>query len=414
MLATRMLQTGGLAAAMLVTLAGEPRAQATAASAPPAGPSRSIAEQPRNPANWFKMGREADRTDLFVNFDRIWPVDRLTPSSKPRAYPRAVEPIEPIAYTFEGKVATVGDYMARANVDGLLVLKNGKVLYEVYRNSVGPQTEHSLWSASKSYTVTLLGIAIKDGVIKSLDDTVETYAPQFKGTAYGSVSLKHVAMMSSGVQFFHDKGTPNRLEMYRQLLGGKDLDVFAAELGKRVLPGTDFNYLATDSQVLSAALRGAYGRRYVDIVQEKLWSPAGFTGPASWSKHADGTAGVNFGHCCLQARLLDFAHLGQLYLDDLKLDGKPLTPKGWADLVTHPNAPFQEPGDKPRGYAMQFWVPNGYKDEALAMGAFGQILWVDRRRKVVVAQIAANPDKTPSEAEENAVFRAIVTAAARR
>jgi hypothetical protein len=184
--------------------------------------------------------------------------------------------------------------------------------------------------------------------------------------------------------------------------------------GKRVAPGTDFNYLATDTHVLSAALRGAYGKRYADIVQEKLWSPAGFTGPANWSKHAEGDAGVNFGHCCLQARLLDFAHLGQLYLDDLKLDGKPLTPKGWANLVTHPSAPFQEPGDKPRGYAMQFWVPNGYKDEALAMGAFGQILWVDRRRKVVVAQIAANPDKTPSEAEENAVFRAIVTAATRR
>ena len=414
MLETRMLRTGGLAVALLVTMAGEAGAQTPAPGGAPASPARSLADQPRNPANWLRIGREADRTDVFVNYDRIWPVDRLSPSPKPRTYPRDVRPIEPIAYTFEGKASTVGDYMTRANVNGLLVLKDGKVLYEAYRNGVGPDSQHSLWSASKSYTVTILGIAIKEGVIRSLDETVETYAPQFKGTAYGPVSLRHVAMMSSGVQFFHDKGTPNRLDMYRQLLGGKDLDVFAAELGKRVPPGTDFNYLATDTHVLSAALRGAYGKRYADIVQEKLWSPAGFTGPANWSKHAEGDAGVNFGHCCLQVRLLDFAHLGQLYLDDLKLDGKPMTPKGWADLVTRPRAPFQEPGDKPRGYAMQFWVPNAYKDEAMALGAFGQILWVDRKRKVVVAQIAANPDKTPSEAEENAVFRAIVTATTKR
>jgi len=217
MLETRMLRTGGLAAALLVTMAGEAGAQTPATG----GPARSIADQPRNPANWLRIGREADRTDVFVNYDRIWPVDRLSPSPKPRTYPRDVRPIEPIAYTFEGKASTVGDYMTRANVNGLLVLKDGKVLYEAYRNGVGPDSQHSLWSASKSYTVTILGIAIKEGVIRSLDDTVETYAPQFKGTAYGPVSLRHVAMMSSGVQFFHDKGTPNRLDMYRQLLGGR-------------------------------------------------------------------------------------------------------------------------------------------------------------------------------------------------
>ena len=91
-----------------------------------------------------------------------------------------------------------------------------------------------------------------------------------------------------------------------------------------------------------------------------------------------------------------------------------MAPKGWADLVTHPQAPFQEPGDKPRGYAMQFWAPNGYRDEAMALGAFGQILWIDRKRGVGIAQVAPNHDTPPSEAEENAVFRAIADAALKR
>jgi len=379
-----------------------------------AGPSHAADEPKNDPSMWFRIGKPAERVDVFTHYDRIFPVDRLAPSDKPRTYRRAVRPVEGVTYAFEGRQATVGDYLARANVNGLMVLKNGEIVFETYRNGVGPDTQHSLWSASKSYTVTILGVALKEGVIKSLDDKVETYAPQFKGTTYGPVSLRHVAMMSSGVQFFHDTGKPNRSDMYIALLGGVNLDDFAASLGPRVPPGTDFNYLATDTHVLSAVLRGAYGKRYADIVQEKLWTPAGFSGPATWSKHAPGAAGVNFGHCCLQVRLQDFAHLGQLYVDNLVVSGKPMAPKGWADLVTHPSAPFQEPGDKPRGYAMQFWVPQGYQDEAMALGAFGQILWVDRKRGVVIAQIAANDDKPPSEAEENAVFRAIAEAAARR
>lgn len=373
-----------------------------------------VADQPGDPSQWFRIARPADRTDVFTHYDKIFPVDLLTPSAHPRVYARAVRPVEGLTYEFEGRTTTIGDYMARANVDSLMVLSKGKVVFETYRNGTGPETSHSIWSASKSYTITILGIAMKEGVIKSLDDTVETYAPQFKGTAYGPVPLRYVAMMSSGVQFFHDKGKPNRNDMYVALLGGKNLDDFAASLGTRVPPGTDFNYLATDTHVLSAAIRGAYGKRYVDIVQEKLWGPAGFSGPASWSKHAVGPAGVSFGHCCLQLRLQDFAHLGQLYLDGLVVDGKPLAPKGWIDLVTHPRAPFQEPGDKARGYAMQFWVPKDYQDEAMALGAFGQLMWVDRKRGVVIAQLAANPDNTPSEAEENAAFRAIAAAAGKR
>ncbi|ODT89414.1 serine hydrolase [Phenylobacterium sp. SCN 70-31] len=376
--------------------------------------SAQAEEEPKNdPSQWFRIARPDDRVDVFTHYDRIFPVDRLTPSPRPRAYARDVKPLEATPYVFEGRESTVGDYMARANVNGLMALKGGKVVFEAYRNGVGPTTQHSLWSASKSYTITVLGVAVREGKIKSIDDPVETYAPQFKGTTYGPVSIRHVAMMSSGIQFFHDQGRPNRNDMYLALLGGKNLDDFAAERGPRVPPGTDFNYLATDTHVLSAVLRGAYGKRYADIVQEKLWTPAGFSSGASWSKHARGPEGVNFGHCCLQATLQDFAHLGQLYLDDLVVGGKPLTPKGWADLVTRPSAPFQEPGEKARGYAMQFWVPQGHQDESMALGAFGQILWVDRKRGVVVAQLAANGDKPPTDAEENAVFRAIVDAALR-
>lgn len=364
------------------------------------------------PGYWFLNAIPSTRTWIFTHYEKIWPVDQLHPSASPRTYLRTLRPLETVRYGYADETRTVGDYLKRANVDGLLVLHGGRVVFEVYRNGLTPDTRHSLWSASKSFTVTVLGAALRDGVVANLDDPVQKYAPQFRGTAYGGVPIRHVAMMSSGVEFFHDSGRPNRNDMYVRLaFQGENLDDFAAGLGARVASGTDFNYLATDTHVLSAVLRGAYGQRYSDIVQQKLWSPGGFAGAATWSKHADGEAGVQFGHCCLQATLQDFAHLGQLYLDDLQVAGDRLAPAGWADLVMRPQADFQEPGERPRGYAMQWWVPKDYDGEAMALGAFGQILWVDRKRGVVVAQVAAYPNNPPTEAEENAVFRAIAAAA---
>jgi CubicO group peptidase (beta-lactamase class C family) len=222
-------------------------------------------------------------------------------------------------------------------------------------------------------------------------------------------------MMSSGVQFFHGLGRPNRDDMYFDMfVRHHNLDTFAASLARRVPPLTDWNYLATDTHVLSAVLRGAYHEGTAQILHDKLWQPAGFGSYATWSKHADGPQGVVFGHCCLQLRLIDFALLGQLYEENFVVNGRSIVPDGWADMATRPNAPFQEPGDKPRGYAMQFWVPKDYDKEAMALGAFGQILWIDRKHHVVVAQFAANGNHPPSEAEENAAFRAIVFAVAKR
>lgn len=369
---------------------------------------------PHTPWQFLRVTIPSQRVGVFTHWERIWPVDTIPASPMPRVYPRAVAAIQGVRYRYAGRERSVGDYMRDANVNGIMVLSDGKVVFENYRNGIGPDTRHTLWSAAKSYAVTMLGIAVREGRIRSIDDSVETYAPQFKGTAYGKVSLRHVAMMASGVRFFHFSGSPDRRDMYLQMVQGADLDDFAAALSPRIAPGTDFNYLATDTQVLTAAIRGAYGHGYAAIIADRLWRPAGFTGDATWSKHADGPQGVNYGHCCLQVRLMDFAHLGQLYLDDLKVRGRPLAPDGWVDLVSRPSADFQEPGDRARGYAMQFWVPNGHDAEFMALGAFGQILWIDRARKVVVAQVAAHGDSPPSEAEENAVFRAIVAAAVNR
>ena len=191
---------------------------------------------------------------------------------------------------------------------------------EFYGKGLDAQSRNHIWSATKSYTSTLVAMALFEGKISGLDDTAEHYAPQFKGTAYGETSVRHLLMMSSGIDYFHFKGRPNRNDMYNDLIQqGGDFDKWAAALPRRVPGGTDFNYIATDTHVLAAVLQGAYGKPFVEIVQEKLWEPFGFN-DAQWGLDSHGHA---TGHFALSLTLQDFAHLGQIYLEDLKLNGEP-------------------------------------------------------------------------------------------
>ncbi len=366
-------------------------------------------------------GSTDERVELFSHWDEVLPHHAIAAAATPHEFVRKDDPLD-IEYTFGGERRTLAGYLERNEVAGLLVLADGVVVNQTYRLGIGSETRFHLWSATKSFTSTLIGRAVHDGVIDSLDDPARKYVARLDGRPYGDVALRHLLMMSSGIAFHHHEGLPNRREMYRQIwFEGRDLDEFAAELGRRVPPGTDFNYLATDTHVLSMALRGAYGRPFHRIVQEELWDRLGMAGAAFWSQHDVGEGGHAFGHACLCPRLLEFAHLGQLYVQDGVWDGTRLLPEGFVSASGSPHGPFQEPAEGRRGYGYQWWVPWRSAGEMIALGAFGQMLWVDLERGVSVAQVgvdAANadaPDGPPAEVVEDAhaAMRAIVAATAR-
>jgi CubicO group peptidase (beta-lactamase class C family) len=343
---------------------------------------------------WQTMVLESNRAALFSNWEVIQPVAPLVGAAQPRTYPRNTVDPASISYEYEGKRYPLTHYLDRANITGFMVLADGEVRLEYYAQDFTPETRNHIWSASKSYTSTLVGMALRDGTIESLDDPVEKYAPQFEGTEYGPTSIRHVMMMSSGIDFFHDKGSPDRNAMYWDIIReGQDFDAWSGALGRRVPPGTDFNYIATDTHVLSAVLRGAYGKTFPEIVQEKLWTPGGF-GDATWGMDHHGHA---MGHCCLSVRLQDFANLGQLYLEDLVINGEATVNDDWIGMIETAQAPFQEPryiknddGEEilEEGYSFQWWLPLDYDQEFIAKGAFGQYLWTDRKHGFVVAQFS--------------------------
>lgn len=239
-------------------------------------------------------------------------------------------------------------------------------------------------------------------------DRVDKYAPELNGTAYGETPIKHVLMMSSGIDFFHFKGKPNRNDMYIDVFVFQEsLTEWAAALPRRVDSGTDFNYIATDTHVLFRVVEGAYQKPYAEVVQEKLWGPGGFRDEAQWGLDSDGNP---MGHCCLSVTLQDFAHLGKIYLDDLVFGSDTVVNDNWFDMVENAQATFQEPsvaedGGFVDGYSVQWWLPYDYDQEFIARGAFGQYLYVNRKEKYVVAQFSIGGEV--STKEEISFYRSV-------
>lgn len=353
---------------------------------------------PYEPGRWYLSYPPMTRAYSFSNWDKIAPYKTLKASATPRQYERDILSLENVSIKTSGGEFKIAQYLEDAGISGLMVLQDGKVRFEYYAKGVQETTKYHLWSATKSYTSTLIGMALYQGVIESIDDPIKKYAPQFANTAYADVSIRHVLMMSSGVDFVHSADTFGvRQAMYQSIFfDGENLDDYIKNIGRRVPAGTDFNYAATDTHVLGAVLRGAYNMPLAEIATENLWKPGGFNHDAIWSENFGGSDQVAIGQCCLAVTLTDFAHLGQIHLEGLVFDGEQTVPEDWIERVENAQAPFQEPqihepsGRQMMGYSYQFWLPENYDQEFVARGALGQYLWVDRKRGFVVAQFAIN------------------------
>lgn len=360
------------------------------------------------------VGDAEARARLFSHWDEALPHRTLHAANRPHVFEDRSGPLD-VSYEHAGERRTLDDYVERNQVAALLVLSGNAVVHDRYRLGADRGTRWHVWSATKSFTSTVVGRALHTGVLDSVDDPITKYVSIDGG--YADATIRDVLMMSSGVNFFHHQGSPDRKDMYQQIWGqGRDLDDFARELGTRVRPGTDFNYLATDTHVLSMVLRAAYAQPFHQIVQEQLWDAIGMAGDAFWSQHDAGDDGHTFGHACLCPRALEFAHLGQLYVQGGIWNGERLLPEGFTAASGSPRATFQEPSQGERGYGYQWWVPWRSQGESMALGAFGQMLWVDIERGVSIAQFAAqggedSPDTDPEDVEDtHAAMRAIVRA----
>ena len=305
--------------------------------------------------------------------------------------------------------AEVDDWIAERNVTALVVLKDGAIVYENYFKGTGPEDRRVSWSVAKSYLSALTGILLEEGKIASLDEPVTKYAPTLKGGAYDGASLRDVLQMSSGVTFDEDymdrDSDINR--MGRVIALGGKLDDFTAELTETFAePGQQWQYVSIDTHVIGMVIRGATGRSIPDLLSEKVIAPLGLERAPYYLTDGEGTAFVLGG---LNMTTRDYARFGQMYLQGGEWQGQQIVPEDWVEASTRASAPTA-PGKI--GYGYQWWVPEGaHEGEFMARGIYGQYIYIDRARGVVIATNGADRQfRAPGVSQQNIdIFRRIAT-----
>lgn len=282
------------------------------------------------------------------------------------------------------------DWISDRRLTSVLVLQDGQIRYEGYYQGTGPEDRRISWSLAKSYLSALLGVLIDEGAIASIDDPVVTYAPRLKGTAYDGASIRNVLNMASGVVFNEDYFDPNSdiNRMGRVIALGGSLDDFTASFTLRASdPGAKWSYVSIDTHVIGMVIRGATGRAIPDLLSDKIIAPLGLERDGLYLTDGTGTAFVLGG---LNFTTRDYARFGRMILQNGAYDGRQVVPATWIAAATLPSAPTAH---GQMGYGYQWWVPKGAHDgEFMGIGVYGQYLYFDQPRGVLIVVTATDPD----------------------
>jgi CubicO group peptidase (beta-lactamase class C family) len=332
-----------------------------------------------------------------------------TPSRLERA---TAEPT--VRYEYEGQPAGVDEYLARHLTTGLLIARGDTILLERYQYGRNDRHRFTSWSMAKTVTAMLVGIAIAEGRIRSVDDRAETYVPALAGTEYGRTSLRHLLQMSSGVRFIEQyTGADDVAQLSRDTFlqigpGGVDA---VKKYNERVAPsGTRFSYASVETQVLGLVLRSAIGRPVTEYLEQKIWQPMGAEADAAWLIDR---SGQEVTYCCLNAVLRDYARLGLLLAHDGNWRGRQLIPAQWVKdaTSTHPEQRHLWPQVAPPrlGYGYQVWILPGERRQFAFLGVRGQTILVDPQSRLVMVQTAVRrqPSGDPSARETRLLWQAV-------
>jgi len=366
-----------------------------------------------------------NQAPTFRNQNQVWPVRVIRRGDAVRPLPPHARSLEDLTFEVGGARLSVGDHMAHRRTAGLLILKHGKIALECYGMGNGPESRWVSMSTAKSITATLVGAALHDGAIGSLDDACEQYLPRLRGSAYEGVTIRNLLRMCSGVAWREENdadGLPDGDRLVYAMVSRRPGSVFdlLCELPRAQPQGVVFNYSSGESFLIAALVAAATARPLADYCAEKIWGPAGMEADGYWQLDSEG--GMELGGLGVSARLRDFGRFGQLVLEDGEaFSGRRVLPHGWRDLAGQPDsAPTGfgrlMPGS-PAGYGYHWWavppLPGGVNNGAFAAnGAYGQVIFVNPAEQVVIAIQSAwrQHDDSDAEVETVAMIRAAVRA----
>lgn len=284
----------------------------------------------------------------------------------------------------------VDAFMTSQHAAALVIVQDGKVRLEKYGLDFGPEGRWTSFSVAKSFTSTLVGAAIQDGYIKSIDDMVSDYIPDLKGSAYDNVTIRQLLTMTSGVAWNEDYADPESdVARFNSHTAEPGVDVtvsYMRQLPAEAEPGTKWVYKTGETNLIGVLASSAANKPLTEYLSEKIWKPFGMQQDATWLL---GSTGHEISGCCVQAATRDYARFGLFMLAGGIAGGEQVLPDGWIEQATTKRVDIGRPG---AGYGYQWWTLD---DGAyIAQGIFGQGIFIDPKRQLVIASNGNWPQAT--------------------
>lgn len=293
-------------------------------------------------------------------------------------------------FYYEGDFYASETFMEDTKTSAMLVLKDDVIKYETYFLGGDENTLFSSNSMGKSFVSALMGIAVSEGSVKSIEDPLGMYIPEFVGTELEHIPVKACLQMASGIDFDEDQDMSSF--SMRTLMGTPAMKVIA-KYGLQEEPYTYRRYLSINTEILGQVIQNATGRGLAEYMEEKLWKKIGPDHDAYWTL-SNGTELAMGG---LSVSLRDYARFARLYLNEGVYQGEQILPKEWVKDSMDVSAEYSKPGANQDaynviGYGYQWWVPQGNQGEFMAIGVYGQWIYVNPSKQVIIVKTSADPD----------------------
>ena len=334
----------------------------------------------------------------FSNMREAFLHNQLESSPKTYAFDEEIEPL-PNNIIINGGKFNLENILAELDTTALVIIKDGKLIHESYYRGTQRNDLRISWSVAKSFMSGLYGKALESGDIDSIDDKVVKYVPSLEGSAYGGATIRNVLNMASGITFNEDYMDPKSdINDMGRLLGlGGSMDQYAVNLkSKDIEAGERWKYVSIDTHIAAMVLREATGKNLHDLFNETYSNFLGFDIAPYYL--TDGK-NVAFALGGLNLTTRDYAKFGQLFLQNGIFNDKQVIPSSWVSQSTNHSAPTI--GDRGVGYGYQWWIPmpqeGSNKGDFTASGVYGQYVYVNPSKGIVIAKNAADREFTQKQ-----------------
>ncbi|HLW15559.1 MAG TPA: serine hydrolase [Flavobacteriaceae bacterium] len=337
--------------------------------------------------NSCKVGRFVVYNFANIKDHRIFPTRQLKASTTEFEFPVAEKGRVPVSLTLHGETYSFEDYIKKNKTVAFLIIENDTIQYENYWRKYEEASVVASFSMAKSITSILVGIAIDEGYIQSVNEPITNYVPELKENGFDVVTIEHLLQMTSGIKFN---------ESYYNPFGDAATYYYGTNLRKEITkmklqrePGEKFRYSSGDTQLLGLVLeRALKDKTLTAYLEEKLWQPLGMEFDASWSLDRKKN-GLEKTFCCINATARDFAKIGRLYLNKGKWKDRQIVSETWVAQSTK----IDTTNGSTAKYQYQWWLPSKESGEFMAKGILGQYIYVHPKKNLIIVRLGKNEGK---------------------